>query len=132
VSSRPCQPGCTCGRHQGHAHRCADDCTCGQHSKRSTGGRSVDPSSPHAAHNAKAKAQRAKREALLAADPTAAEHGKASTYGNWGCRCKLCLLAWRRERDNRRPDPRHHTDEAKRLISERLMAKAVAERYGEA
>lgn len=26
----------------------------------------------------------------------APEHGRRSTYSNWGCRCVLCALAWKR------------------------------------
>jgi hypothetical protein len=36
---------------------------------------------------------RAKMVERLKADPTLAEHGKAATYANWGCRCDPCKAA---------------------------------------
>lgn len=39
--------------------------------------------------------QRASRKARLEEDPTLAEHGKLSTYGNWCCRCDLCCEVYR-------------------------------------
>lgn len=39
--------------------------------------------------------ERANRIARLAADPTLATHGKATTYSNWGCRCEPCTKAGR-------------------------------------
>jgi hypothetical protein len=39
------------------------------------------------------RALRAARAARLAADPTAAPHGRAATYKHWRCRCKPCTKA---------------------------------------
>jgi hypothetical protein len=38
-------------------------------------------------------AQRDRRVARLAADPSVVAHGLASTYNNWGCRCPECTTA---------------------------------------
>lgn len=35
----------------------------------------------------------ASRRARLAADPSVVQHGRASTYTNWGCRCDDCKAA---------------------------------------
>lgn len=35
----------------------------------------------------------AARHKRLLADPTIVEHGRASTYCNWGCRCAECIVA---------------------------------------
>lgn len=45
------------------------------------------------ANTERARAEKRSRVARLAADPTLAPHGKASTYNNWGCRCPLCVAA---------------------------------------
>lgn len=36
---------------------------------------------------------RNRRQAALAADPSIATHGLASTYQNWRCRCRPCTDA---------------------------------------
>ena len=38
------------------------------------------------------------RARLLAADPTLRPHGELTTYGHWGCRCRLCRDASRVKR----------------------------------
>lgn len=39
------------------------------------------------------KELRARRKQALINDPTLKEHGKPSTYINWGCRCYRCRTA---------------------------------------
>jgi len=39
------------------------------------------------------RAYRAAKATQLAADPSLAPHGNASTYDNWGCRCVPCTAA---------------------------------------
>jgi cation diffusion facilitator CzcD-associated flavoprotein CzcO len=39
------------------------------------------------------KRKREERRLRLLKDPSLAEHGKPSTYTNWGCRCTLCTAA---------------------------------------
>jgi hypothetical protein len=45
------------------------------------------------AHTARTIRRTAERTRLLAADPSLAPHGRASTYRNWGCRCRPCTTA---------------------------------------
>lgn len=45
------------------------------------------------AHTSRARAEQASRRARLTVDPTLAEHGRDSTYRNWGCRCEPCSTA---------------------------------------
>ncbi len=46
------------------------------------------------AHTRYQASLRAKR---LSSGRVLGEHGKSSTYSNWGCRCERCRLAWRAE-----------------------------------
>lgn len=46
-----------------------------------------------AAQTAACAAERERRRARLAADPSLAEHGTKATYSNWGCRCPQCTAA---------------------------------------
>lgn len=45
------------------------------------------------AGRAAARERRKQNAERLAADPTIVEHGKASTYTNWGCKCEACTKA---------------------------------------
>lgn len=45
------------------------------------------------ANTRRARSEKTARARRLAADPTLAEHGRASTYTNWGCRCPDCTKA---------------------------------------
>jgi hypothetical protein len=55
----------------------------------------------------------AARHKRLLIDPTIAQHGRASTYCNWGCRCAECTEAMRietkrkGEKNERTADIRH-------------------------
>lgn len=42
------------------------------------------------ANNTLVVQERANRNARLQKDPTLVEHGKSTTYRNWGCRCQPC------------------------------------------
>lgn len=55
------------------------------------------------AHRAKLLREVHRRTARLLADPTVAEHGRASTYRNWGCRCDACRVADSTRRNAMRP-----------------------------
>lgn len=45
------------------------------------------------AHRQRFLEENARRAERLAHDPTLAEHGKYSTFTNWGCRCDKCTAA---------------------------------------
>jgi hypothetical protein len=46
-----------------------------------------------AAHKRRIKRRVKERADEIRRDPTLAEHGSNSTYGNWGCRCEPCTEA---------------------------------------
>lgn len=66
---------------------------------------------------ARRQENRIRQRERFAADPTIAEHGKPSTYTNYGCRCDLCTVAGvaavqdYRARLNARKAPRQQIEE---------------------